>query len=56
MNREFGEFSGGLFTLGVIGYDFAKAVGVTQALLTGNYPYQHPDRDNIRLDHKIGRT
>ncbi len=54
MTREFGEFSGGLFTLGVIGYDFAQSIGVTQALLTGNYLYQHPDRDNTftrQLDH-----
>ena len=25
-NREFGEFSGGTFTLGVLGYDFAAVV------------------------------
>jgi phosphate-selective porin OprO/OprP len=54
MNRELGEFSGDLFALGVIGYDFAKSIGVTQALLTGNYLYQHPDRDNTftrQLEH-----
>ena len=46
MNREFGEFSGGKFTLGVLGYDFADALGVKEALLTGNYVYQQPDVDN----------
>jgi phosphate-selective porin OprO/OprP len=45
-NREFGEFSAGLFTLGVIGYDFADDWGVDEALLSGNYVYQHPDADN----------
>ena len=53
-NREFGEFSGGLFALGTIGYDFATSVGVSQALLSGNYVYQQPDRDNTftrQLEH-----
>lgn len=53
-NREFGEFSGGLFTLGVLGYDFAQSLGVKEALLSGNYVYQHPDADNTftrRLEH-----
>jgi phosphate-selective porin OprO and OprP len=53
-NREFGEFSGGAFTLGVLGYDFAESVGTKEALLTGNYVYQHPDADNTftrRLEH-----
>jgi phosphate-selective porin OprO/OprP len=45
-NREYGEFSGGLFTLGVLGYDFAEELGAREALLTGNYVYQHPDADN----------
>ena len=27
-NREFGEFNGGAVTLGVLGYDFAPALGV----------------------------
>jgi phosphate-selective porin OprO and OprP len=43
MNREFGEFNGGVFTLGVLGYDFAKSLDMKEALLTGNYVYQHPD-------------
>jgi phosphate-selective porin OprO/OprP len=53
-NREFGEFSGGYFTLGVLGYDFAKTLDVKEAVLTGNYVYQHPDVDNTftqRLEH-----
>jgi len=54
MTREFGRFNGGVFTLGVLGYDFAKKLGVRQALLTGNYLYQQPDPDNTftrRLEH-----
>lgn len=54
MNREFGEFSGGTVTLGLLGYDFAPALGVKEALLTGNYVYQHPDRNNTftrQLEH-----
>jgi phosphate-selective porin OprO and OprP len=53
-NRELGEFGGDYFTLAVLGYDFAKPLGVKEALLTGNYVYQHPDRDNTftqRLEH-----
>ena len=54
MNREFGEFTGGTTTLGVLGYDFAPKLGVREALLTGNYVYQNPDRDNTftrQLEH-----
>jgi phosphate-selective porin OprO and OprP len=54
MNREFGEFNGGFFTLGVLGYDFAKSLGVKEALLSGNYVYQQPDSDNTftrQLEH-----
>jgi phosphate-selective porin OprO and OprP len=53
-NRELGEFNGGLFTLGVLGYDFAEALGVKGAVLAGNYVYQQPDAANTftrRLDH-----
>jgi phosphate-selective porin OprO/OprP len=53
-NREFGEFTGGLFTLGVLGHDFRRQLGVNEALLTANYVYQHPDPDNTftrSLDH-----
>jgi phosphate-selective porin OprO/OprP len=53
-NREFGEFNGGLFTLGVLGYDFARTLDVKEALLSANYVYQHPDADNTftrRLEH-----
>jgi phosphate-selective porin OprO/OprP len=46
VNREFGEFSGGTATLGVVGYNFASALDAEEALLTGNYVYQSPDRDN----------
>jgi phosphate-selective porin OprO/OprP len=55
-NREFGEFNGGAFTLGVLGYDFAKSLGVKEALLTGNYVYQNPDARNTftqRLEHVV---
>ena len=53
-NREFGEFNGGLFTLGVLGFDFAPTLEVKEALLTGNYVYQHPDSNNTftrQLEH-----
>jgi phosphate-selective porin OprO/OprP len=53
-NRELGEFSGGLFTLGSVGYDFGKQLGMTEAVLTTNYVYQQPDADNTftrRLEH-----
>lgn len=58
-NREFGEFSGGLITLGVLGYDFAASLGVKEALLAGNYVYQQPDPDNTftrRLDRVASIT
>src|SRR5687767_982467 len=54
MNREFGEFSGDYFTLALVGYDFAKKLSVKEAVLTGNYVYQHPDADNTftrQLEH-----
>ena len=53
-NREFGDFSGGFFTLGVLGYDFAKSLAAKEALLTGNYVYQQPDARNSftrQLEH-----
>lgn len=53
-NREFGEFNGSVFTLGVVGYDFADAIGVEEALLAVNYVYQNPDPANTftrRLQH-----
>jgi phosphate-selective porin OprO/OprP len=56
MNREYGEFSGDYFTLALLGYDFAKPLGVKEAVLTGNYVYQHPDRDNTftrQLEHVV---
>jgi phosphate-selective porin OprO/OprP len=45
-NKEFGEFNGGVATLVVLGYDFAKRFGVKEALLAGNYVHQNPDRNN----------
>jgi phosphate-selective porin OprO and OprP len=53
-NRELGEFNGDYFTLAVLGYDFGKRLGVKEAVLTGNYLYQHPDINNTftqRLEH-----
>lgn len=54
MNREFGRFNGDMFTLALVGYDFAKKLGVREAVLTGNYLYQHPDVNNTftrRFEH-----
>ena len=45
-NREFGEFNGSGFTLGILGYDFADAMRVDEALVRGNYVYQNPDVRN----------
>lgn len=44
--REFGRFSGGLFTLGTLGYDFGNTLGVDEALVAGSYVYQDSDTDN----------
>jgi len=44
--RELGRFNGGVFTMGVLGYDFGRKLGVREATLTGNYIYQHPDTNN----------
>jgi phosphate-selective porin OprO/OprP len=55
-NKEFGEFNGGLFTLGVVGYDFARALDAKEAVLTANYVYQHPDANNTftrQLEHVV---
>jgi phosphate-selective porin OprO and OprP len=46
MNREFGEFTGEVFALGLVGYDFGRALGMREALVTGNYLYQQPDPEN----------
>ena len=57
--REFGEFNGGAFALGVVGYDFAKSLGVKEALLAGNYVYQHPHARNTftqRFEHVLSAT
>jgi phosphate-selective porin OprO/OprP len=56
MTREFGKFNGDAFTLGVLGYDFARKVGMREALLTANYLYQHPDPRNTftrQLEHIV---
>jgi phosphate-selective porin OprO/OprP len=56
MNRELGEFDGSMFVLGVVGYDFAKRLGIKEALLTGNYIYQDPDPRNTftrQLEHVL---
>jgi phosphate-selective porin OprO/OprP len=53
-NREFGKFNGGTATLGLVGYDFGRKLGVREALLTGNYVYQTADENNTftrQLDH-----
>ena len=53
-NREFGKVNGGVATLGSLGYDFAPALKVQEALLTGNYVYQNADLRNTftrQLDH-----
>jgi phosphate-selective porin OprO/OprP len=45
-NREFGEFDGSAFAHLSLGYDFSEALGVEDALLSGNYVYQDPDSLN----------
>ena len=41
-SKEFGDFNGGNFWLGSIGYDFAKALGVKKALLRADFVYNDP--------------
>ena len=53
-NREFGRFNGSVFSLGVLGYDFAKQLGVREAVLAANYLHQHPDANDTftkRFEH-----
>jgi phosphate-selective porin OprO/OprP len=45
-NREFGNFDGSAFVLAVAGYDFAKRLGVGEAVLSLNYVRQGADEDN----------
>jgi phosphate-selective porin OprO/OprP len=45
-NKEFGEFDGGMATLAVVGYDFAKTLGTREALLAANYVHQNEDPNN----------
>lgn len=45
-NKEFGTFDGSFATLAVVGFDFAKRLGVKEALLSAQYVYQNPDGNN----------
>lgn len=45
-NKEFGQFNGSVFTLAVIGHNFAEAIEMKEALLTANYVFQNPDVNN----------
>jgi phosphate-selective porin OprO/OprP len=45
-NREFGEFNGGAFALGVLGLDLAKTLALKEAQVAGHYVYQQPDPQN----------
>jgi phosphate-selective porin OprO/OprP len=45
-NREFGEFTGGVVTLGTVEYDFTGSTRAKETLLTLNYVYQNPDPNN----------
>ena len=45
-NGEFGDFNGGVFTLGILGYDFSRTIGFREATVTGNYLWQQADVDN----------
>jgi phosphate-selective porin OprO and OprP len=54
MNREFGEFNGGVSTLVVAGYDLTKTLGVKEAVIAANYVFQTADANNTftrQLDH-----
>ncbi len=41
-SKEFGNFNGGNFWLGSVGYDFAKSLGVKKALLRADFVYNDP--------------
>jgi len=45
-NEEFGEFDGGAFVLGTVGFDFAKQLDVKKAELNLNYVYNTGDEPN----------
>jgi len=54
MNREYGRFNGGWFTMLAGGYDVGRRIGVREATLTGNYLHQRPDVNNTftrRFEH-----
>jgi phosphate-selective porin OprO/OprP len=46
MNREFGNFDGSAFALGVVAYDFAERLNIKEARLAANYVYQDADPQN----------
>jgi phosphate-selective porin OprO/OprP len=53
-NREFGEFDGSGFILGVVGYDLGQRIGMDRALLRGSFLYQDSDPLNTftrQLEH-----
>lgn len=53
-NREFGEFTGGMFALLSLGRDFSEALDAREAVLTASYVYQKPDSANTftrQLEH-----
>ena len=55
-NGEFGDFNGGLFTLGILGYDFSGTLDMREASVTGNYVYQQADVNNTAtrpFDHIV---
>ena len=45
-SKEFGNFNGGNFWLGSIGYDFAKALNVKKALLRADFIYNDPSTNS----------
>jgi phosphate-selective porin OprO/OprP len=45
-SKEFGDFDGGQFWLGSVGYDFARKLGVKKALLRADVVYNQPDTNS----------
>ena len=54
-NREFGDFKGSVFFLGVVGYDLADRLDVREGLLTVDYVYQDEDPENT-FTQSLGRV
>lgn len=50
-DREFGEFNGGVFAVGTLGYDFARQFKVQQALLSLNYVRHETDSQSTWTRH-----